>query len=93
MIATCTTDAALWQIQAMQDDLLTRYLVPDSDDETARQFVAGYAQELLTSASPAELLFHGNEFGAAAFSYRVPEELVSLTPQKVDYPAMLHEQV
>ena len=64
-------------LQALQDDSLTQFLVPNSDGETARQFVAEYGQELLTSLSSAELLYHTADFGAAVLACRIPEELVS----------------
>ena len=63
--------------QALQDDPLTRYLACNSDDERARGVVTEYAQEILTSASSAGLLFHVNDFAAAALAHRIPEELVS----------------
>ena len=63
--------------QALQDDPLTRYLACNSDDERARDVVTEYAQEILMSASSAGLLFHVNDFAAAALAHRIPEELVS----------------
>ena len=66
--------------------------MPDSDDNTARQFVAHYAQDVLNSTSPAVLLFHVSDFGAAAFSHRIPEEMVILTPQHFALIAVLHKQ-
>ena len=66
-------------LQALENDPLTRYLAPSTDDETARRRgVTEYAQGVLSSASSAELLFHVSGYGAAALSHRVPEELVSI---------------
>lgn len=65
--------------QALANDPLTRYLTYDADDEAARcRGVTEYAQGLLDSASAADLLFHVSDFGAAALSHRIPEELVSI---------------
>lgn len=61
----------------MQGDPLTGYLAPDADEDAARQFVADYCSELLSSVSSAELLFHTDGFAAAALAHRVPEEMVS----------------
>ena len=81
-------------LQALRDDPLTRYLARSTDDETAERAVTEYAQELLGSASSAELLFHVGDFGAAALSHRIPEELVSIQTAagKEAYPAKPSKQ-
>ncbi|DBA86755.1 TPA: hypothetical protein ACH3X1_016644 [Trebouxia sp. C0004] len=59
--------------QAILKDPVTRYLSPG--DEVSSDDLKQHIQQQLDQAHAADLLFHVDDFAAAAWCYKVPEEL------------------
>ncbi|KAL0020157.1 hypothetical protein WJX77_010289 [Trebouxia sp. C0004] len=72
--------------QAILKDPVTRYLSPG--DEVSSDDLKQHIQQQLDQAHAADLLFHVDDFAAAAWCYKVPEELVRRKQQQ--HVANLH---
>ena len=60
----------------MQDGRFVRYCSGSTEHPVVQQYVADYAEKILQSVQTTDLLFQTSNEAAAAWCYRVPEQLV-----------------
>ncbi len=60
----------------MQDGRFVRYCSGSTEHPVVQQYVADYAEKILQSVKTTDLLFQTSNEAAAAWCYRVPEQLV-----------------
>ena len=63
-------------LQALQDGLLMQYSARSTEPSVVQKFVGDYAESILMSVPAADLLFQTANEAAAAWCYRMPEQLV-----------------
>ena len=74
-------------------DAVTKYLAPGADADSCNQKVRSYGEYQLAESSSADLLFQAEDCAAAAFCYRIPEQLVQNLSLLTNLKAMSEEQV
>jgi hypothetical protein len=60
----------------MQDGRFVRYCSGSTEHPVVQEYVADYAEAILQSVQTTDLLFQTSNEAAAAWCYRVPEQLV-----------------
>ena len=66
----------IMSLQALQDGLLMQYSARSIEPSVVQKFVGDYAESILMSVPAADLLFQTANEAAAAWCYRMPEQLV-----------------
>lgn len=67
---------------AFVSDAVTKYLAPGAEADSCIQKVRSYGEYQLAESSSADLLFQAEDCAAAAFCYRIPEQLALAAPEE-----------